>query len=166
MPRPVFCYNKREQTQEVCSLGDVLQYQENSGQLSQIDSAMANHMLRKKRSKAYMNAIHSLDAGGHVHNQKKVNQIIQIVRNEFPEVHLSGTLLGYVAACYLGKPYEVHTLDMSGGIIEHYKVGELLPNGLEKARSLALQGRYEFVEVYVDCCRAIDSWGAVSVIVD
>ena len=31
------------------------------------------------------------------------------------------------------KPYEVHTLDLTGGIIEHYKTGETLPDGLEKA---------------------------------
>ena len=79
--------------------------------------------LRKPRSKAYMDALHKLDAGGHVHNQNKVNEIINTIKSEFPEIELNGILLGYVAICYLGKPYEVHTLDITGGIIEHYKAG-------------------------------------------
>ena len=83
---------------------------------------------------------------------------------EFPEVELSGVLLGFVSICYLGKPYEVHTLDMSGQIIEHYQSGQMLPNGMEKARSIALRGGYDFIEVYIDCCRAVSSSGAVSVI--
>ena len=70
----------------------------------------------------------------------------------------------WMAVCYLGKPYEVHTLDVTGGIIEHYQTGQILPNGMEKARSIALRGGYEFIEVYTDCCRAISSNGKVSVI--
>ena len=60
--------------------------------------------------------------------------------------------------------WEIHTLDIMGEIIEHYKVGEMLPNGLEKARNVAMRGGYDFIEVYVDCCRAISSDGTVSVI--
>ena len=73
-------------------------------------------------------------------------------------------LLGFVSACYLGVPYKVHTLDMTESIVEHYKVGQQLPNGLEKARSLAIYGGYEFIEVYIDCCRCISSNGTVSVV--
>lgn len=69
-----------------------------------------------------------------------------------------------VSICYLGKPYEVHTLDITGQIIEHYKSGHILPGGLEKARSIAMRGGYDFIEVYVDCCRAVSSNGLVSVI--
>lgn len=130
----------------------------------QMDKLKIDQLLRKKRSKRYMDAMHSLDAGGHVHNQQKVNAIIDAIRNEFPEVEISGVLLGYVSICYLGRPYEVHTLDMTGQIIEHYKAGEPLPGGLEKARGIALRGGYDFIEVYVDCCRCISSDGSVSVI--
>lgn len=66
--------------------------------------------------------------------------------------------------CYPGEPYEVHTLDVSGSIIEHYKRGHKLPGLLEKARNVALRGGYEFIEVYVDCCRCISSDGSVSVV--
>lgn len=69
-------------------------------------------------------AIHKLDAGGHVHNQKQVEDIIN-----------------------------------------HYQSGHALPNGMEKARVLAMRGGYDCIEVYTDCCRAISSNGAVSVIV-
>jgi hypothetical protein len=53
---------------------------------------------------------------------------------------------------------------MTGEIIEHYKIGQTLPNGLEKARALALRGGYEFIEVYVDCCRCVSANGSVSVV--
>ena len=53
---------------------------------------------------------------------------------------------------------------MMGGIIEHYKKGQILPNGLEKARTIAMRGGYEFIEVYVDHLRAISANGSVSVI--
>lgn len=123
-----------------------------------------DRLLRKQRSKAYMDALCKLDAGGHVHNVKQVEEIQNAIHNEFSEVDLSGILIGYVAICYLGRPYEVHTLDFTGNIIEHYKSGEILPDGMEKARSIALCGSYAFIEVYVDCCRAVSANGDVSVV--
>ncbi len=111
-----------------------------------------------------MDTLRALDAGGRVHNQDKVNDIINTLKSEFPEIDLGGVLLGYVSVCYLGKPYEVHTLDVTGGIIEHYEAGRSLPNGMEKARSIAMRGGYDFIEVYVDCCRAVSGNGVVSVI--
>lgn len=90
--------------------------------------------------------------------------MIDTIRNEFPDLEISGIMLGIVSICYLGKPYEVHTLNMAGQIVEHYKSGQMLPDGLEKARTIAIRGGYEFIEVYVDCCRAISSNGSVSVI--
>ena len=132
----------------------------------QIDKLSLDRLLRKSRSKEYMDAIHQLDAGGHVHNKKEVNEIINTIKSEFPDVDINGILLGFVAKCYLGAPYEAHTLDLVGEIIEHYKRGETLPGGLDKAKSIALHGGYDFIEVYTDCCRAISSNGSVSVIKD
>lgn len=137
---------------------------EQTQQLSQAEKMRLDRLLRRQRSKAYMEAMHKLDAGGHVHNADIINDIINTIKTEFPEVELSGILLGYVAVCNLGRPYEVHTLDMTGMIIEHYKFGQALPGGMEKARSLAMRGGYDFIEVYVDCCRAVSSDGRVSVI--
>ena len=131
-----------------------------------VDTLTLQRILRKKRSQKYMEAMKSLDAGGHVHNKKEVNEIINTIKSELPDVDINGILLGFVAKCYLGAPYEAHTLDLVGEIIEHYKRGETLPGGLDKAKSIALHGGYDFIEVYTDCCRAISSNGSVSVIKD
>ncbi len=135
-----------------------------SRQKQQIDRLKLDRLLRQPRSKAYMEAIHKLDAGGHVLNKEAAQNIIDTIRAELPEVELGGNLLGYVAICYLGRPYEVHVLDMTGEIIQHYKGGESLPNGMERARGIAMHGGYLFIEVYTDCCRAVSSNGTVSVI--
>ena len=156
---------KQPQTQtQTNTILSATQSQEQKQQTQQIDKMMLDRLLRKPRSKEYMKALHGLDAGGHVHNQHKVNEIINTIRNEFPDLEISGIMLGVVSVCYLGEPYEVHTLDITGRIIEHYQRGQALPGGLEKARSIAMRGGYDFIEVYIDCCRAISSNGAVSVI--
>ncbi|MGN1377886.1 MAG: hypothetical protein ACI4V6_06000 [Dorea sp.] len=163
MPRPILRTPQKSETQ-TNSILSATHNQEQKQKSQQIDKMKLDRLLRQPRSKAYMDAMHKLDAGGHVHNQAKVDSIINTIRQEFPEIELSGILLGYVSICYLGRPYEVHTLDVAGGIIEHYKAGETLPNGMEKARGIAMRGGYDFIEVYVDCCRAISSNGTVSVI--
>lgn len=160
MPKPML---RQTQAQTNTILSAVLN-QEQQRQTRQPDRMKLDRLFRQPRSRRYMDALHSLDAGGYAHNQDKVNEIIHVIRSEFPEVNISGILLGYVSACYLGKPYEVHILDVSGEIIEHYKTGQILPGGLEKARGIAMWGGYDFIEVYVDCCRAISANGTVSVI--
>lgn len=159
MPRPML-----RTPQNQTETNNILSETCNNEEKQQMNKMMLDRLLRKNRSKEYMDALHKLDSGGHVHNENKVNEIINTIKREFPEVELSGILLGYVAICYLGKPYEVHTLDITGGIIEHYKAGHTLPGGLEKARNIAMRGGYDFIEVYVDCCRAISANGSVSVI--
>lgn len=162
MPKPMLKQPQmREQTNNILSAA---YQQEQKEESAQMDKMKLDRLLRKPRSKKYMDALNKLDAGGHTHNQSQVKEIIDAIRGEFPEVEISGILLGFVAICYLGKPYEVHTLDFSGQIIEHYKNGQSLPQGLEKARNIALRGGYDFIEVYVDCCRAVSSNGTVSVI--
>lgn len=160
MPRPMLNpYQSQKQTQASHIMTSNLKQ-------PQIDKLSLDRLLRKSRSKEYMDAIHQLDAGGHVHNKKEVNEIINTIKSEFPDVDINGIFLGFVAKCYLGVPYEAHTLDLVGEIIEHYKRGEILPGGLDKAKSIALHGGYDFIEVYTDCCRAINSNGSVSVIKD
>ncbi|MFS9080895.1 hypothetical protein [Streptococcus mitis] len=160
MPKPILnSFQSQKQTQASHIMTSNLKQ-------PQIDKLSLDRLLRKSRSKEYMDAIHQLDAGGHVHNKKEVNEIINTIKSEFPDVDINGILLGFVAKCYLGAPYEAHTLDLVGEIIEHYKRGETLPGGLDKAKSIALHGGYDFIEVYTDCCRAISSNGSVSVIKD
>ena len=131
-----------------------------------IDTLTLQRILRKKRSKKYMEILQTLDAGGHVQNQEKVNELIEAIRQEFPEVELvkAGLLIGIVSKCYLGHPYEVHILDCTLSIVEHYKKGQTLPNGMEKARALAARDMYQYIEVYTDHCCAISSDGTVSII--
>lgn len=162
MPKPLL--HKPQQTQAETYNPLSLTQKPVQNQQTQMEKMKLDRLLRKKRSPAYMEALRNLDAGGHVHNQNQVRELIDAIRQEFPEVEITGILLGYVAACYLGAPYEVHVLDMSGGIVEHYKAGQPLPGGLEKARSIAMRGGYAFIEVYVDCCRAIKDNGDVAVI--
>ncbi len=163
MPRPMLNATK-EQKQENCILSASFNPAKNK-ENEQMKQMLQDRLLRKKRSKKYMDALHQLDAGGHLHNQEIINDILNAIKSEFDEdLEINGILLGYVSICYLGKPYEVHTLNPIGSIIEHYKVGQPLPNGLEKARAIALRGGYEFIEVYTDCCRAVDAFGNVSVI--
>lgn len=161
MPRPML-KQQQAQTQNNSILSAT--QQESKQQTQQMSKMEMDRLLRQPRSKEYMEAMHSLDAGGHVHNQAQVDQIIQVIQNEFPEIQIQGVLLGFVSICYLGHPYEVHTLDMTGQIIQHYKGGQGLPGGMEKARSIAIRGGYDFIEVYAECCRCISSTGAVAVV--
>ena len=162
MPRPILkpLQNQKHSDNILSAATKPAQKQE----INNMDKMKLDRILRKSRSKAYMEVLHKLDAGGHVHNQDQVKELIESIQNEFPEVEISGILLGIVAKCYLGKPYEVHVLDTANQIIEHYKGGQTLPGGLECARSIALRGGYDFIEVYTDCCRAIGADGRVSVI--
>ena len=161
MPRPIL--NRTEQTVSSQRLSLTAPSSDTQSAVSQMEQA---RLLRRKRSAEYVNMMQKLDSGGAVHNEQQVKKIIDAIKLEIPEIDLPGILLGIVSICYLGHPYEVHTLDMTGGIIEHYKVSETLPGGMEKARSLALHGGYAFIEVYADCCRAVDTYGNVSVVND
>ena len=162
VPKPML---KQPQIQtQANNILSATQNQQQKQQTQQMDKIKLDRLLRKTRSKEYMQSLHKLDVGGHAHNQHKVNEIIDTIRNEFPDLEISGIMLGVVSICYLGKPYEVHTLDITGQIIEHYKSGQVLPSGLERARSIAMRGGYDFIEVYTDCCRAISANGTVSVI--
>lgn len=165
MPRPILRMPQQSKT-EMKNILSATNTQEKEQEQTKINQMKLDRILRKKRSKEYMDAIQKLDAGGHVHNQDKVNDIINAITKEFPEVEmdLQGIMLGIVSICYLGDPYEVHSLDMTGRIIEHFKTGQALPNGMEKARTIAMRGGYAFIEVYENCCRAVSSNGTVSVI--
>jgi hypothetical protein len=157
MPKPRLNLSNQTKGESILNLSS-------SKELSKENKLKLDMQLRKPRSENYIDSIRMLDAGGHTHNHQQVNNIINVLRQEFPEIEISGIMLGIVSKCYLGVPYEVHSLNLSGGIIEHYQKGKSMPGGLEKARSIAIYGGYEFIEVYVDRCRAVSSNGTVSVI--
>lgn len=163
MPRPML-RTPKQQIQQTNTILNATNNQQQQKQKQQLDKMKMDRLLRQKRSKTYMDAIHKLDAGGHVQNQQKVNEIINAIQSELPEIELAGIMLGIVSVCYLGRPYEVHSLTIAGSIIQHFKQGEPMPNGLDRARNIAIRGGYDFIEVYTDCCRAVSADGTVSVI--
>lgn len=118
-------------------------------------------VLQRNRSKKYMEMMKKLDLSGHTQNQQLIKDIIEMAKQEMPELNLPSLLLGWVAKCYLGHPFDVHMLDAAQNIIKHFKHGEPMPEGLEKARGLAAYGQYEFIEVYSQFCLAICEDGSV-----
>jgi len=104
----------------------------------------------KKRSKKYLDLIAGLDATTLTHT-KGMEELMQAIQEELGTAALAGLPLGIVAKCFLGHPYEVHTLDLSGSqIIRHYKTNETMEAGFEKARAIARHNAYALVEVYTD----------------
>ncbi|KAB7790279.1 hypothetical protein [Bifidobacterium leontopitheci] len=169
MPRPMLrptggqtSARTTSQNRLAMSLGN--EQRQHEQQRAATDHAMLERTLRKRRSPGYMAAIAKLDAGGHTITQAQIDGIVNALRAEFPDVSITGILQGVTAKCYLGAPFEVHSLDPIGGIVEHYEVGRPMPGALEKSRSLAAFGNYAFIEVYNDCLRAVDDGGNVSVI--
>ncbi|MDF2925396.1 MAG: hypothetical protein K0R57_4310 [Paenibacillaceae bacterium] len=118
--------------------------------------------LKQKRSKAYMEAMVQLDAHGAICDNSKVQELVGAMQKEFADLKPIQQFIGLVAKCNLGFPYEVHTLDIVGDIVDHYKKGRTLPDGLEKARILAQHPSYAFIEVYTNCICAVSDDGTVS----
>lgn len=132
--------------------------------LSKLSTDQVESRLRQKRSPAYIEAIAKLDAGGHVQTRESINALLVAIETELPEVSVDSWPSGYVAKCYLGKPYEVHSLNRAGSIISHYKAGQALPDGMERARGLAEHGGYAFIEVYSDKLIAVAANGDISLV--
>ncbi len=120
--------------------------------------------LRSKRSSAFIEAMAKLDASGVVATKEKVQELIDQIASEFPELAVDQLPLGIVSKCYLGNPYEVHSLDTRLQILDHYKRGEIVPNGMEKARRLAMHPSYAYIEVYMNMIAAVSLSGEVSMI--
>ncbi|WHT17551.1 hypothetical protein N8J89_31140 [Crossiella sp. CA-258035] len=109
-----------------------------------------------------MDAIKALDSGGRL-GTAEVRELVDGIRQEF-EAQYCSTPVGIVGKCYLGEPFEVHTLALDGGIIEHYRTGEPVPGGLERARALAISPVYLAIEVYNDRMVCIRTDGTTAVL--
>lgn len=120
--------------------------------------------LRSGRSNDFVEAMTKLDVSGVVATKEKVQELIDQIASELPELAQDQLPLGIVSKCYLGNPYEVHTLDARLQIIDHYKRGEVLTNDMEKARRLAMHPGYAYVEVYTNMICAVSKSGEVSMI--
>ena len=137
------------------------QKQKSGTRLSQME---IERVLNRKRSKEYVEAMKRLDAGGHMHNQRMVEELVKLIQEEMPEIELDMGPIGIVSKCYLGDPYVVHTLDVNGAIIEHFESYRNMPGELERARKLACSGFYAFIEVYHNSMRAVKDDGSVAVL--
>lgn len=136
----------------------------NTAARSRLNPLELQARLRQKRTTAYVEAMTRLDAGGHVHGKAATDALMAAIRAEFPDVQIDAWPVGIIAKCFLGAPYEVHTLEATGGIIQHFKGGESLPQGMERARSLARSGHYAFIEVYTDKLIAVGVNGQTAII--
>jgi hypothetical protein len=120
--------------------------------------------LRQKRSQNYLEVIKQIDASSHEHNATALNNLLDIIAAEFPDLTRAQGPSGIVSRCYLGSPYITHICDFSGDVIEHFESNRLMPPLFERARLLALHPAYSFVEVYQDALRGISHDGSVSVV--
>jgi hypothetical protein len=104
----------------------------------------------KKRSKSYIDLIKKIDSKT-VSNTAGMNELLEEISREFGTADLSSLPIGIVSKCFLGHPYDVHIIDLSGtSIINHYKINEKMPSSFERARTLAIHNSYAMVEVYKD----------------
>lgn len=111
---------------------------------------ISDRELLKKRSTRYVEMMSGLDAKT-LTDTKGIAGLLQAIQEEFGTADIANLPLGVLAKCFLGNPYEVHTLDLAGNqIVKHYKLNETLPDGFEKARALAKHNAYAFAEIYRD----------------
>ncbi len=162
MPRPLL--RMPEQKQQNQTDMRLRQPEERNKSRTQLNEMQIQRILNRKRSPQYMEAMQRLDAGGHMHNQHQVQALIDVIREEMPEIEIEMGPIGIVSKCYLGDPYEVHSLDVMGNIIEHYETWRTMPSGMEKARRLAASGMYSFIEIYHHEMRAVSANGNVAVL--
>lgn len=155
MPKPIFNTGQKVNQQ--------INLHEETVVKTKLNPMLLERRLREKRSSKYMEMMKQLDLSGNHMDRSKYQEFIDTLSSEFPDIDFSSQLLGIVAKCYLGDPYDVHTLDLSGDIVVHYNKNENMPGMLGRARSLALHGGYDFIEVYSDCLRAVKSDGSVTV---
>ena len=118
-------------------------------------AASGAQVLTAPRSARYLAAVKRLDASATL-TPLELNEVVDAIHREFAE-KWAAVPLGFVGHCYLGPPYEAHTLTIDHQIIEHYQRGQPLPGPLEAARTPARTEHYLAIEVYSDrlvCVRA------------
>lgn len=133
-----------------------------AGRRSRPAPSPTGKLLDAARSPRYLAAIGRLDASGRL-SPVEITEIVDTVRREF-EDRWSAVPLGIVSHCYLGSPFEAHTLTVDGSIIEHYRAGEALPGPLERARGLTRSTTYLAIEVYGDRLVCVHPDGSVTVL--
>jgi hypothetical protein len=100
------------------------------------------------RSTRYLDNLSRLDASTNI-TPAQLEEIVDGIRREFAD-RWAALPVGFVSRCFLGHPFEVHTLTPDGGILEHFRLGQSMPGPLESARTHTLTGLYLAIEVYED----------------
>lgn len=131
---------------------------------ARITTSEPNSRVLLKRSRAYVEAVARLDAGGHIQDRAALESLVKAVAAELPELTIGQRPLGLVCRCFLGAPYIVHICDLGGQIVQHYETYRSMPAPFEPARELALNPAYAFVEVCLNELHAISPDGTVSVV--
>ena len=119
-------------------------------------------MLRRRRSPKYMQIMSKLDAGSTHISQKDIEEMIEAIREEFPDIDILNEYVGCMAVCHLGEPFEVHTMNVGEQRIVHFHANYEFESPLNKCRQLCLMPEYQFIEVYTNEFRAISANGAVA----
>ncbi len=161
MPRIMLDSNVKQDERSSSLLLSAVKHETKAAVLT--SPADRERILRQKRSKEYIDELCKLDTGEY-HGENAVEDILEHIRKEFPLIEIPGDFLGYISKCYLGEDFQVHTVDFTGEIIEHFRSKDTLPPGMERARGLAMDDHYMLIEVYTQCLRAITENGDVSVI--
>jgi hypothetical protein len=99
-----------------------------------------------RRSADLLEAVKQIDVQTDPEMKKAILDWVEAEYNE----RGGGQLIGLFSKCYLGHPYCDHRMDLSGSIIEHYKVDENVPPAYARARALAKSDLYAYIEVYAD----------------
>lgn len=131
---------------------------------STLTSVQLQQRLRQKRTVGYVHSMKRIDVGTHIPSRAAMEELIDVISGEFPDLGIDERPIGIVSRCYLGAPYEAHICDMAGEIIEHFETFRPMPPLYERARSLAGHPSYAFIEIYNDVLRAVSVDGDVSVI--
>ena len=144
------------------------------------DSNRVEDALRKPRSRAYMELFDAVDllsaTDEEIIEQLKANmdedtaeeflnmsmeELLEEIKESFQEefeslpIEVESILHGVLAKCYIDG-CDCHAITPEGRILEHYSIGLVLPEELEKGRKV--YHKYpgcRCVEVYTDCCRVI-----------
>jgi hypothetical protein len=111
-------------------------------------SISATQVSLRRRGQRYLQALRQLDASGAT-KAIDADELRKQIDDEFP-MPADSLPQGIIATCYLGPPFQVHTLDAIGGIIEHFPPSRPLPAGMEQHRALAMSPHYLAIEVYSD----------------
>ena len=125
------------------------------------NGAASARLLTSPRSRRYLDAIAKLD-GSATLTPVQTAEIVDGIHREFAE-KWSAFPAGIVSHCYLGPPFEAHTLSIDGSIIEHYRTGEPMPGLLQDARPLSRTDTYLAIEVYPGRLVCVGHDGAITI---